>query len=111
MGPEIAPIHNHVVVFGERHLRYVLVLLMNYYNDARTHLSLKDAPVPCAAEIAGRIICRPILGGLHHLAGDLRLERTCTYIQDAVAQFVFKYSIPDISLAICSSEFHSSTVP
>ena len=59
MGPEIAPIHNHVVVFGERHLRYVLLLLllMNYYNDARTHLSLKDAPVPCAAETAGRIIC------------------------------------------------------
>ena len=34
VGPEIAPIHNHVVVFGERHLRYVLLLLMNYYNDA-----------------------------------------------------------------------------
>jgi hypothetical protein len=51
-----------------------------------------------------------LLGGLHHLTGDLRLARTCTYIQDAVAQFVFKYSIPDISLAICFSEFHSSMI-
>ena len=110
MGPEIAPIHNHVVVFGERHLRYVLLLLMNYYNDARTHLSLKDAPVRRRDSRAHYLLTN-LLGGLHHLAGDLRLERTCTYIQDAVAQFVFKYSIPDISLAICSSEFHSSTVP
>jgi hypothetical protein len=31
------------------------------------HLSLnKDAPVPRAVETAGRIICQPILGGLHH---------------------------------------------
>jgi hypothetical protein len=38
-----------------------------YYNGTRTHLSLnKDAPIPRAAENAGRIICRPILGGLHH---------------------------------------------
>jgi hypothetical protein len=26
----------------------------------------KDAPVPRAVETAGRIICHPILGGLHH---------------------------------------------
>jgi hypothetical protein len=33
----------------------------------RTHLSLdKDAPISRAAEAAGRILCRPILGGLHH---------------------------------------------
>jgi cell division protease FtsH len=33
----------------------------------RTHLSLeKDAPVSRAVERAGRILCRPILGGLHH---------------------------------------------
>ena len=73
MGPEIAPIHNHVVVFGERHLRYVLLLLMNYYNDARTHLSLKNARVPCAAETArAHYLVTNLLGGLHHLAGDLR---------------------------------------
>ena len=38
----------------------------------RTHLSLnKDAPISRAAENAGRIICRPILGGLHHQYGRM----------------------------------------
>src|SRR6202162_1112953 len=58
---------DHIVVFGERHLRHVLLSYMDYYNGTRTHLSLnKDAPIPRAAEAAGRILCRPILGGLHH---------------------------------------------
>jgi len=58
---------DHIVVFGERHLRHVLRSYMTYHNDARTHLSLnKDAPVPRAVETAGRIISQPILGGLHH---------------------------------------------
>mgnify|MGYP003477354992 CR=1 FL=1 len=36
---------DHVVIFGERHLRHVLLSYINYYNDTRTHLSLnKDAP-------------------------------------------------------------------
>jgi hypothetical protein len=34
------------VVFGERHLRHVLLSYMSYYNGTRTHLSLnKDAPM------------------------------------------------------------------
>ena len=58
---------DHVVVFGERHLRHVLLSYMSYYNGTRTHLSLnKDAPMSRAAETAGRIICHPILDGLHH---------------------------------------------
>jgi transposase InsO family protein len=58
---------DHVVVFGERHLRHVLLSYMNCYNGTRTHLSLhKDAPISRAAETVGRILCRPILGGLHH---------------------------------------------
>ena len=37
---------DHVVVFGERHLRHVLSCYMEYYNATRTHLSLgKDAPI------------------------------------------------------------------
>src|SRR5271154_4838 len=31
---------DHVVVFGERHLRHLLGSYQQYYNDARTHLSL-----------------------------------------------------------------------
>jgi transposase InsO family protein len=58
---------DHVVVFSERHLRHMLLSYMNYHNEVRTHLSLeKDAPVSRAVELAGRILCRPILGGLHH---------------------------------------------
>jgi transposase InsO family protein len=58
---------DHVAVFGERHLRHVLLSYMNYYNGTRTHLSLrKDAPISRPAETVGRILCRPILGGLHH---------------------------------------------
>jgi hypothetical protein len=38
---------DHVVVFGESHLRHLLRSYMQYYNDARTHLFLnKDAPIP-----------------------------------------------------------------
>jgi len=58
---------DHIIVLGERHLRHVLLSYMKYYNEVRTHLSLnKDAPVPRAVERAGHILCRPILGGLHH---------------------------------------------
>jgi hypothetical protein len=58
---------DHIVVFGERHLRHVLLSYMDYYSGTRTHLSLnKDASISRAAEAAGRILCRPILGGLHH---------------------------------------------
>ena len=58
---------DHVVVFGERHLRHVLLSYMKYYNEVRTHLSLnKDAPAPRPVQSAGRILRRPILGGLHH---------------------------------------------
>src|SRR6266852_2847661 len=58
---------DHVVVLGERHLLHVLRSYMKYHNEVRTHLSLdKDAPLSRAVERAGRILCRPILGGLHH---------------------------------------------
>ena len=58
---------DHVVVFGERHLRHILLSYMEYYNGARTHLALnKDAPVSRAVQAVGRILPRPFLGGLHH---------------------------------------------
>jgi hypothetical protein len=42
------------------------------YAHPAIHLSLnKDAPISRAAENAGRIICRPILGGLHHQYGRM----------------------------------------
>ena len=61
---------DHVVVFGERHLRNLLRSYQQYYNEARTHLSLcKDAPIPRAVRASGHIIVTPVLGGLHHQYG------------------------------------------
>jgi hypothetical protein len=58
---------DHVFVFGEQHLRHVLSCYMEYYNTARTHLSLdKDTPARRPVETVGRIRARPVLGGLHH---------------------------------------------
>jgi hypothetical protein len=58
---------DHVVVFGERHLRQVLLSYMHYYNGAWTRLSLnKDAPLSRAVQAVWRILPTPILGGLHH---------------------------------------------
>src|SRR5271169_137409 len=63
---------DHIIVLGERHLRHVLLSYMKYYNKVRTHLSLeKDAPVSRPIERAGHILCRPILGGLHHQYGRI----------------------------------------
>jgi transposase InsO family protein len=58
---------DHIIVLGERHLRHMLLSYRKYYNEVRTHLSLKkDAPVPRATVTGGNILCRPVLGGLHH---------------------------------------------
>jgi hypothetical protein len=58
---------DYVIVLGDVHLRRILKSYAQYYNGTRTPLSLnKDAPISRSAEAAGRILCRPILGGLHH---------------------------------------------
>jgi transposase InsO family protein len=59
----------HVVVFGERHLRRILTAYFSYYHRARTHLALhKDAPDrrPIESPALGAIIAFPEVGGLHH---------------------------------------------
>jgi hypothetical protein len=58
---------DHVVVFGEEHLRRTLDLYSRYYNETRTHLGLgKDAPLGRAVQRSGAIVSIPILSGLHH---------------------------------------------
>jgi putative transposase len=60
---------NHVLVFGEAHLRRILARYFLYYHRARTHLALdKDAPDfrPVELPEAGRIMQIPEVGGLHH---------------------------------------------
>ena len=56
-----------IIVLGEAHLRRILKSYARYYNETRTHLALdKDAPLSRTVKRAGRILCRPILGGLNH---------------------------------------------
>jgi transposase InsO family protein len=58
---------DHVLIFGEWHLRRVLTLYALYYNETRTHLGLaKDAPLRRAVQRCGDIVTTPILSGLHH---------------------------------------------
>jgi len=58
---------DHVLIFGERHLRRILALYSSYYNQTRTHLALrKDAPLRRAVQGSGTIIATLILFGLHH---------------------------------------------
>jgi transposase InsO family protein len=62
----------HIVIFGEVYLRRILRFYARYYNATRTHLSLnKDASIPRGVERAGNVVCRPILGGLHHQYGRM----------------------------------------
>jgi transposase InsO family protein len=58
---------DHIVVFGDAHLRKILSAYAAYYNQARTHLALqKDAPIQRAVQRFGRISSIPVLAGLHH---------------------------------------------
>ncbi len=58
---------DHMIVFGEAHLREILKTYPVYYNAVRTHLSLdKHAPNSRRLQHVGSIVAMPILGGLHH---------------------------------------------
>src|SRR5450755_2471986 len=57
---------DHIIVFGEAHLRRILRSYACYYNGIRTHRSLdKDAPISRPVQRTGVINSRAILGGLH----------------------------------------------
>lgn len=52
---------------GADHLRQILTLYASYYNESRTHLSLrKDAPLGRAVQRYGNIAATPVLSGPHH---------------------------------------------
>jgi transposase InsO family protein len=58
---------DHVVVLGQAHLHRILRSYAAYYNEARTHRSLrKDCPIHRTMQTAGTVVSMPILGGLHH---------------------------------------------
>ena len=58
---------DQMLVFGEAHLRRILSAYAAYYNQARTHMTLrKDAPLHRSVQRNGTIIAIPVLSGLHH---------------------------------------------
>jgi transposase InsO family protein len=58
---------DHLIVFGEAHLRRILKSYADHYNFVRTHRSLhKDTPVSRPVQRSGIISSHAILGGLHH---------------------------------------------
>src|SRR6266700_864323 len=76
---------DHMIVFGEAHLRRILGKYAAYYNESRIHRSLnKDAPFQRAIERVGAITSRPVLGGLHHHGDELGLLNTEDRVDSAM---------------------------
>jgi putative transposase len=68
IGPIRRECLNHTIIVGERHLWRVVRNYVQYYNDARTHLSLdKDAPThrQVYPPEVGPVGSKPHCGGLH----------------------------------------------
>jgi putative transposase len=61
---------DHVIVFGERHVRRLLAEYVAYYNAERVHTRLADSPEGRPTETrpspAARVVGVPRVGGLHH---------------------------------------------
>src|SRR5262249_13166130 len=56
---------NHMVIFGEAHVRRILSAYAVYYNQTRTHLALnKDCPLGRPIQRFGRVAATPVLAGL-----------------------------------------------
>lgn len=65
---------DHIGVFGEAHLRRILVAYAGYYNELRTHLSLsKDSPCHRPVKRMGQVAAQLILDGLYHRYGRVIL--------------------------------------
>jgi transposase InsO family protein len=58
---------DHLIVVNEEQLRRILAKFAAYYNDTRTHVSLrKDAPHTRPIGRFGDVVAHSILNGLHH---------------------------------------------
>jgi len=74
---------DHVIVFGEGHLRRVLKSYATYYNQVRTHLALdKNPPHFRPRQSVGQVVALPTLGGLHHQCSPSALMRQNRAIEE-----------------------------
>jgi transposase InsO family protein len=79
---------DHIVVFGETHLRRILRSYARYHNDIRTHRPLdKAAPVTRQIQRIGSIKSHAILGGLHHHYVSVFGTHKSTLIDDLVGGY------------------------
>ncbi len=59
---------DHILPLSERHVRAVLAQFATYYNRDRPHRSLGlETPIPSHRPVAGKLVTRLVLGGLHHV--------------------------------------------
>ena len=60
---------DHVIVFGDQHLRHLLKSYQKYCNEARTARTYhcrRTRRSPAPVQTVGQTLAVPILGGLHH---------------------------------------------
>ena len=61
---------DHIIILGERHLRFVLSEYLRYFNTMRPHQGLDQrVPISTPQRIcadASKVVAMPVLGGLHH---------------------------------------------
>ncbi len=63
---------DHLLLLGEHHLRRALHEYVAYFNQARPHQGIGQAtpqgsmPLEQRAQVGGRVVAVPVLGGLHH---------------------------------------------
>ncbi|MDH4201353.1 MAG: integrase core domain-containing protein [Phycisphaerae bacterium] len=55
---------NRMLIFGERHLEYIVTEYMEHYNHERPHQGLDDEMIEPPPQGTGEIVCRERLGGL-----------------------------------------------
>ena len=66
----------HFIFFSDDHLRRTALEFVRYYNEARPHQGIGAIPAgETSGDVrpppeSGRLVARPVLGGLHH---DYRL--------------------------------------
>ena len=60
---------DHMIILSDKHLYNILhEYIFEYYNVSRTHMSLeKDSPKHRPIQKDGKVVSKPILGGLHHV--------------------------------------------
>jgi putative transposase len=59
---------NHVIVLSQAGLRSILAEYVVYYNAGRAHQGLAgERPISRPRRTHGRVVARPMLGGLHHV--------------------------------------------